>query len=391
MKAWIRLTVALVIRLILKILYIFKIKRNRIVANSYNGKQYSCNPKYIIEYLLKSDCKYEIIFGVNDLKKFKFLEDKGIHIVRFWSLKFWFYSLTSKIFISNGIAPVYLPFRKKQFVLATWHGGGAYKKGGLDTIKNKQAYLLRHLQSNIVTGVISSCASFTEIFHKSYLIPYYKFLEFGMPRNDILLNGDKKEIHNKICKIYNLKNDTKILLYAPTFRSKFGSMESGWYEGDYNINFSKLDIYLKEKFKGNWTIFFRAHYYLKGVKNKSYIDVTDYPDMQELLCAADILITDYSSCMWDFSLMYKPCFIYATDIDQYKQDRDFYTPMSEWPFPIATNTDELISNIVNFNEKEYIEKVKKHHQALGSYEDGHACERVCKLIEDIIDGKVQKQ
>ena len=113
--------------------------------------------------------------------------------------------------------------------------------------------------------------------------------------------------------------------------------------------------------------------------------------MQELLCAADILITDYSSCMWDFSLMYKPCFIYATDIDQYKQERDFYTPMSEWPFPIATNTDELINNILNFNQEEYVEKVKQHHKALGSFEDGHACERVCKLIEDIIDGKVQKQ
>ena len=116
-------------------------------------------------------------------------------------------------------------------------------------------------------------------------------------------------------------------------------------------------------------------------------DVTNYPDMQELLCAADILITDYSSCMWDFSLMYKPCFIYATDIEQYTQERDFYTPMSEWPFPIATNTDELINNILNFNQEEYVQKVKQHHKALGSFEDGHASERILKILETIVNKK----
>lgn len=106
--------------------------------------------------------------------------------------------------------------------------------------------------------------------------------------------------------------------------------------------------------------------------------------MQEFLCVADILIMNYSSCMWDFSLMFKPYFIYTTDIDQYKQEHDFYTPMSEWPFPIATNTDELINNILTLNQKEYIQKVKQHHKDLGSYEDGHACEKVYKLIDDIL-------
>lgn len=150
---------------------------------------------------------------------------------------------------------------------------------------------------------------------------------------------------------------------------------------------------IRDKFSGECCMLLKGHPHRKDMivfenfSDHKVFDVTNYPDMQELLCAADILITDYSSCMWDFSLMYKPCFIYATDIEQYKQERDFYTPMSEWPFPIATNTDELINNILNFNQEEYVQKVKQHHKALGSFEDGHASERICKLIETIVNKK----
>ena len=386
MKIWLKLLCVFTLRNILKIFYLLKIRNNRIIAYSYNGMQYSCNPKYIIEYILdKHETKYQIIFAVNNIKKFKYLEKKKINLVKFKSLKFFYYSLTSRIFINNGIAPSYIPFRKDQFVLSTWHGGGAYKKGGLDTIKNLPSNILMTYSSNSIKGMISSCNRFTEIFQKAFLIDYKVFLNIGMPRNDILINKNRKFLYSKIHHYFNIDDETKIILYAPTFRSSFISIEGEFKEGNYNIDFNKLKKYLKLNRGGKWIVLYRAHYYLSGKKSNEFIDATNFPDMQELLYVSDILITDYSSCMWDFSLMYKPCFIYATDIDQYKQERDFYTPMSEWPFPIATNTDELINNIINFNEKEYIEKVKKHHQALGSYEDGHACERVCKLIEDIVD------
>lgn len=108
-----------------------------------------------------------------------------------------------------------------------------------------------------------------------------------------------------------------------------------------------------------------------------------YPDMQELLCATDILITDYSSCMWDFSLMYKPCFIYANDLEEYKIERNFHTPIKEWPFPLSINNDELIKNINDFDNNKYIKKVKEHHEKLGSYENGQASKKMCILINSI--------
>lgn len=390
MNIWIKLLCVFIIRILLRIFYLFKVKNDRILAFSFAGSQYSCSPKYIFEHFLYENKNYEFIFAVQDIEKFKYLAVNSIKLVKFKSFKFLFYSLTSKVFITNGMPPRYIPFRNKQFVLSTWHGGGAYKKGGLDVVDNLPTRLLITFSATNLTGMISSCKQFTEIFHKAFLIEYKKFLNIGMPRNDILINRNKDYLYSKVYSYLNISKQDRMLLYAPTFRSHFTSIEGEATEGDYNIDFEKLKNALINKYGGNWKVVYRAHYFLQGKENDSCIDGTNYPDMQELLYVSDILITDYSSCMWDFSLMYKPCFIYATDIDQYKQERDFYTPMSEWPFPIATNTDELINNIVNFDEKEYIEKVKKHHQALGSYEDGHACERVCKLIEDIIDGKVQK-
>ena len=384
MKAWFKYILILIIRNTLKAFSALKINNNKIVLQSFGGRQISCSPKYIMLYLNNQEPKkYEFYWAVDDIGKFREWEEYGVKLVKFKSLRFLILSITAKVFITNGYVPSYIPFRKKQFVLSTWHGGGAYKRGGLDIVNNIPSYKIVELQTASLSKMISSCVAFSEIFHKSFLIPNDKFLNCGLPRNDILINRNvsiMKKVKNKL----QIPQENKVIIYAPTFRSDIGSIEEKFENGNFKINYKNLIGALKDKFSGNWTVLFRTHYFLKSnLDSNDAIDVSDYPDMQELLCAADILITDYSSCMWDFSLMYKPCFIFATDIAKYKQERDFYTPMSEWPFPIASNNEELVNNILNFNEADYIEKVKQHHKALGSYEDGHACERVCKLIEEI--------
>ena len=113
------------------------------------------------------------------------------------------------------------------------------------------------------------------------------------------------------------------------------------------------------------------------------INVSGYADMQELICAADVLITDYSSSVWDFSLTGKPCFIYANDLSAYKEERNFYTPIEEWPFALAETNEELHENILNFDPEVYKHKVEEHHKELGSYETGHACEALYELLETL--------
>lgn len=386
MNAWIKYIIVILVRYILKILYVFNINNNRILAYSFGGRQYSCSPKYIIEYILQKEKEnLEIIFAVNDVSKYSYLSKKNIKLIKYKSLKYHFYAMTCKIFITNALPPPYIPFRKKQFILSTWHGGGAYKKSGLDTINNLPSRMLIKLQIKSLTKIITSCKRFSEIFHKAYLIPKKSFINSGLPRNDIFFGGRDKEIYIKIRYIYNIPMDGKIVLYAPTFRSEMNSIEGNFSAGKYNIDYLRLKKALKEKFKGNWYIFFRSHYYLNDrLKNGLVRDVSNYPDMQELLCAADILITDYSSSMWDFSLTFKPGFIFANDIDLYEKNRGFYTSIKDWAYPIARNNDELIMNIINFNQEDNIKRIKKHQQLLGSYEKGNATNEVMKIIKDFV-------
>lgn len=381
MKFFLKYIVIKTLRVTLELFRVFDVK-NRIIYFAIPNYNYICNPKYIAEYLRSKNIAIEHIWVTknnnnnlpNDLKQ-----------VKLYSFKYFYYLMTSKIIINNAALIPYLPVRKEVYSIYTWHGGGAYKKVELDMPIAENIWYKKRTLIGIpnVSFYLSSSKEFTEIQSHATHIPKNKFISTGMPRNDLFFCSDKivKSI-KKVKEKYKLSNDEKIILYAPTWRDD--SREIIIKLNNMNV-IKAFEKITNSKVK----LLIRAHYNTKQDNfQNNFINATMYPDMQELLCAADILITDYSSCMWDFSLMYKPCFIYATDIDQYKQERDFYTPMSEWPFPIATNTDELIHNIVNFNEREYVEKVKKHHQALGSYEDGHACERVCKLIEDIIDGKV---
>ena len=371
--------IAKFIRIVCHLFYIFEIDKTKIIFYPSNGKYY-CNLKYITEFMLSTTNKYNIYWVSNeDIFSERHIDFKRI---KKNSLIFFFHWLTSKIIIFNDTYPSYMLKRNGQIYIETWHGGGAYKKLKKETDNTQRLKRINYIFSNI-DYIVSACRGFTIAFKKDTNVENAEFLNIGMPRNDIFFNNDSLELlRSKVYKTLKLNNFTKIILYAPTFR-----------ENKYKcyLNVNNLIHTIRDKFSGEYCVLLKGHPHRKdmivfeNLSDYKVFDVTDYPDMQELLCAADILITDYSSCMWDFSLMYKPCFIYATDIDQYKQERDFHTPMSEWPFPIATNTDELINNIVNFNKEEYIEKVKKHHLALGSYEDGHACERVCKLIEDIVD------
>lgn len=114
------------------------------------------------------------------------------------------------------------------------------------------------------------------------------------------------------------------------------------------------------------------------------VDATQYVDIQELLAAADCLVTDYSSCAFDFMLTRRPVFLYATDINQYVTERGFYYPLESTPFPLAHDNAELMKNVDAFDEAVYLPKVEAFIKEKGCMEDGHASERVADLIEQIV-------
>ena len=114
------------------------------------------------------------------------------------------------------------------------------------------------------------------------------------------------------------------------------------------------------------------------------IDVTSYDDIQELLSISDFLISDYSSLIFDYAMTKRPCFLYTPDVDDYiSNDRNLYFDIKELPFISVKNNEELISHIASFDHENYQHKLDEFLKDIGSYEDGHACEKVLELIDEV--------
>jgi CDP-glycerol glycerophosphotransferase len=377
-KGYIRIAIVFSLRLILHIFWMIPLKRNRIFFASYDGKQYSCNPKYMFEYLYKQyGTRYEYVWCLNDPSKMP-IAYKHIKTVKWHSIIQIFYIMTSKVYIYNLGQWAVIPIRKSQIVINTNHGGMAYKliKWNVDKLN---IFYLKWVDTFInkrLTYMLLSSKIYGDQILSGYTINKNTFLSTGFPRNDILFNA-LEATSTMVRNTLSIDSEWGIVLYAPTFR---GSQKEARTVSD--IDVEKLLIALSKRFGKKFIFLYRMHFHIDPDEPliKNGINVSAYPDMQELLCAAEVLISDYSTCMWDFSFTLRPCFMYAPDIFDYNSERGLGIPMDAFPFSIAKNDDELENNILNFNNATYIENIKRHHKDCGSFEHGNATKRVCDIL-----------
>ena len=222
----------------------------------------------------------------------------------------------------------------------------------------------------------------TSIFSKGF---WYDgpILKTGLPRQDILVNLDdikKRELRNKI----GIEDGYKVALYAPTFRKEMTEYSI------YDLDWHSLKSVLEEKFGGKWIGAIRLHpgLFAEYKNNRDCIDLSKYSDSQEVLAISDLVITDYSSVIFDFALTGKPAFIYAPDLEEYRKDRDVYFDFDKVPFPYAKNQEQLRNNIFAFDEKRYQKELRLFlYDECGMYPIGNASENVCTLIDNFINGK----
>ncbi|MCI5640503.1 MAG: CDP-glycerol glycerophosphotransferase family protein [Lachnospiraceae bacterium] len=369
--------------ILLRVFYIFPVKKNRVLFMSFEAGKYACNPRRISEYLAKNyPGELEIVWAFQNPDDFRWLADWGVSkTVEYNTRKFYYYALTSKVFIYNMRIPAMIPFRKSQTTIGTGHGGGAYKKLLLDNPSIRTADMkIQELSASHTDILVSSCKYYTKYVVRGAFAHKGECLECGMPRNDELVNNHDTKTADYIRKYYNIPADNKIILYAPTYRK--GKRNEAT---DYNLDVRGIVEAAKERFGGEWTILYRMHYFIKkrlpaDTKGQHIIDVTDYGDMQDLLLASDILITDYSSSVWDYSLLKRPCFLYTTDLDEYLETQGFYVDVRDWPFPLSKTNEGLVKNILEFDEDSYLKDVHKHHTDLGSFDNGNATEVISNRI-----------
>lgn len=367
------------------------IRNNKIVFSNFKGNGYGCNPKYILEEILKRNLPCEICWLTNNVRKeFKNFPSR-VKLVKFRSKQALKELADSKIWVDNQrkIFHIQMGLKKKdnQFYINSWHGSLGIKKIGADSpltsIQNDWVPYGKK-DSEMIDYLISN-STFENDVYKNNFWGKGKILTFGHPRNDIFFynNEQLNEIKKKVFKKLNISFNKKVLLYVPTFRD-YGALDC------YNLEVENLLKSITDKFGGEWVLAVRMHPNLKNEALKLFkftsttVDASSYSDIQELLVSSDIAITDYSSCIFDFMLSRKPAFIFATDIEKYNNERGFYYPLESTPFPVAKNNEELVQNILNFDNEKYTKEVEKFLADKGCIEDGHAAERVVDLIERLI-------
>ncbi len=341
---------------------------------AYLGKQYSCNPKAIFECLCaKLDKPLNYYWAFEQPDHYRFLEEKGVCLVRYRSLRYYRLLMTTAVIITNCDLPSWVSHKMRQRIIHTWHGGGAYKKVSLDYNSPKQK-AIDVMSIAHVTDYISSSAMFTQKVIRGAFGYQGRVIECGMPRNDVFFDASAHPpVIQKIREYFGLASSQRMALFAPTFRA---------YDFAPVLDEKKLSECLGVRFGGDWVVLTRGHLpHKKGEQPTGITRLADaYDDMQELLVAADVLITDYSSTMWDFALSGKPGFLYVPDIDKYIADRGFYLAPEHWPFSLAKNQPQLWDNILNFNEAPSVQKAQEHLTRLGSFEKGCASEYIVNVI-----------
>ena len=154
----------------------------------------------------------------------------------------------------------------------------------------------------------------------------------------------------------------------------------------HGLDFERLAAALARRFGGTWGILYRKHYFVDAAEvqaSANAVDVSDWDDMNELLAVTEVLVSDYSSCLWDFSLTKRPAFMFVPDMDVYAgEDRGFAYPPEKWPYPVATNNDEMEKRVLGFDQEDYRIRVALHHLDAGTYDDGQASRRTVDCIAE---------
>lgn len=370
---------------------LFPIK-NKIVATTMRGRKYGDNPRYILEELIKQCPKIDFVW----------LEGNGYEVnAPSWCRKVPYritpktvYELsTARIIIDTHRFRSTIRKRKGQVFIETWHGGLGIKKieGDIQRVLDTP-WEMEEIRNTVKLAdvFISNSDHLSSIYRRAF---GYKgpILKCGYPKDDIMVH-DNSQIVKKVRRELSIGPREKILLYAPTFRDEFAFGNEHDFSV-YDINYERVKDALQDHFGGKWIVLVKWHPTMvpyiqrNNIHYENVTDVTNYNDMQGLLCTADIVISDYSSCIFDAALRGIPCFTYAKDFEKYKGTQGTYFEMEELPFPYAKDNDELIQNIRSFDKQTYMQRWNMFKKKTGLVINGHAAKDIADRIIQIFNGE----
>lgn len=274
-----------------------------------------------------------------------------------------------------------LEFDKDVKVFQVWHACGAFKTVGLERLDKKGAPPINSKAHKCYTHVPVSSELAALHCQESFGIDYAKIYPVGVPRTDIFFDEAYKarvcrEVYRRFPKAEEAR---KVFLYAPTFRGD-SALDAGFPMD--SIDLEKWGQLCRER--GDYLIikmhpFVREQVYIPEMYRDVIADASSFREINDLLFIADVLITDYSSVIYEFSLLRRPCLMYAFDLEEYEAERDFYESYEDTvPGPILRTFDELIDYIKrDVYDREGLERfIRKNF----TYTDGRSTDRVIDLM-----------
>ncbi|CRZ33344.1 CDP-glycerol glycerophosphotransferase [Herbinix hemicellulosilytica] len=366
---------------------ILPINKKIILFESNLGRNYTGNPKAIYEEMIRRglDKKYRCYFILEDMQTEIPGAAKKIKRNRF---RYFFYFAIAGTWISDSRFPKYIIKRKGCTYIQTWHGtplkklaldmDAVYMAGETDINEYKKNF---YENAQTWDYLISQNSYSTQIFKRAFGFNK-EILEIGYPRNDILFHKNNKNDIEKLKEMLGLPKDKRIILYAPTWRDNefYGN---GRYKFNPRIDFSLLMKELKE----DTVMIVKYHYLVMDQIDwspyRGFIYTYDMSyDISMLYLVSDMLITDYSSVMFDYSILKRPMLFYCYDLEEYKNTlRGFYFDfINDAPGPVVETTEELIKAVKVYDYDLYKEKYEAFCRKFNHADDGKASKKVVDLI-----------
>ena len=368
---FIRSIYKLIMSSLFKFIGIFiKTDKNLVLVNSFAGRKYNDSPKVITDYLYNNQFynHLKIVWAFDNPDNFEIPFSK----VKIDTWKYFHVALKAKYWITCVNIERGLNFKKKNTVyLNSWHGIPIKSVG--NTTKGWKDFNM----SNV--NIFCYSSNYEEkIYIRDFGIKKENMLKSGMPRNDELYFVSEEKIL-KIKHYLNIPINKKIILYIPTWR------DSEDYGKSYTLQ-PPIDISLWSKKLEDYILLFRVHPFttqLMGIEfNDFVINVSDYPNINELMIIADILISDYSAAIFDYSILERPIISFAYDFDEYKASRGIFVDLEkELPGNVLRTQYEVLDKIKTMDfvtESQKTLLVKNKYVEVG----GNATEMCVKALFD---------
>lgn len=343
----------------------------KLVLMNGHGYKYNDSPRAIYRkmYELGLTKKYKVVWALNEPDK---VDIPGCTKIKMDTMEYFKTAMRAKYWISCVNIERALHFKKKnQIYLNTWHGAAINVCG--NGVSNRNDFHWRYIDYFCV------CGRYDEVnFGRDLELNPESFLRTGLPRNDVLYHVSK-EFREEVQEKLALPSGKKYLLYAPTWRESEDGGTS--YQIAPPIDWTKW----KKELGNEYVVMLRTHPYTTRLMNVQFddfvLDYTDYPEVNDLLIAADVLISDYSSINLDYCITGKPMICFGYDYDEYKKIRGFYYDLElEMPNGVMRTEDEVINHLKKLDYDLEMKKTVRFKKRHCEYGNGNATQQCINAV-----------